>query len=322
MLALSSCTLFENKEQSSSNSVSSSTQSTQGTLEHQHSFEQTVIAPACDNRGYTRNICVCGYEYVDNFINEEGTHTFERGICKVCGEFNYAEIVNLVSTEAMKANVSVTTKYINKGFGFEVEVGSSNGSGVIVDYSNGEYYLLTNNHVVFSKEMSETSEGRRFYVTDYSGNEYQATLIEGSALPEYDLALLKFSSDKKYTVLDVASKDAARGEIAVSLGQPQGQPNTITMGEVLNYGRVTITDSDVTECNVSFDTLHHDAYINNGSSGGALVDSKLQLIGVNYAGALSSNTSSKSNSYAIPASRILEYFVKIGYTYEPFNQGK
>lgn len=322
VVAMSSCTLFDGvDENGSSGPVSSSTQSSSGTGEHQHSFEEVVVAPVCNNRGYTRHICVCGYEFIDNFINDEGTHSYERGICKECGDVNHAEIVNLISTEAIKANVSVTTKYITKGFGFEVTTGVSNGSGVIVDYKDGEYYLLTNNHVVYSKEMSADSTGRKFYVTDYSGNEYQATLIEGSALANYDLALLKFSSGEQYTVLDVASKNAERGELVVSLGQPQGQPNTITMGEVLNYGRVTITDSDVTECNVSFDTLHHDAYINNGSSGGALVDSSLQLIGVNYAGT-AHEQGKPSNSYAIPAEKILEYFDEIDYNYKPFNQGK
>jgi S1-C subfamily serine protease len=307
-LALSSCTLFEKTEKGGSSTVSSSTQSSTEGTGHQHEFTEEIVPPVCENRGYTRHTCLCGYEFIDNFINEEGTHTFERGICTVCGEFDYAEIVNLVSTEAMKANVSVTTKYINKGFGFEVTVGLSHGSGVIIDYKNGEYYFLTNNHVVFSKEMSAESEGRRFFVTDYSGNEFQATLIENSALPEYDLALLKFSSDKQYTVLDVAEKDAERGEVAVSLGQPQGQPNTVTMGEVINYGRVTITDSDVTECNVSFDTLHHDAYINNGSSGGPLLNTDLNVIGVNYA-------VSKSTEFAaaIPAEKVIEFLKQYFY---------
>ena len=320
--ALSSCSAIEgllglNQEASSSSESSSSTDTE---VKHQHSYTSTVVPPVCDNKGYTRHLCACGYEYIDNFINETTTHDFKRGICSVCGEINYADIVNLVSTEAIKANVSVTVKYINKGFGFETTVGTSNGSGVIFDYSNGEYYLLTNNHVVYSKEMSERSEGRKFFVTDYSGNEYQATLVEGSAKAEYDLAILKFSSEEAYKVLDIAEMNSERGSSVISLGQPQGQPNTITMGENIGYGRVTISDSDTTECNVSFDALRHNAYINNGSSGGALLDTNLDIIGVNYAGA-APEEGKEPSSYSIPAEKIREFLTLVGYEYKPFNDG-
>ncbi len=321
-VAFCSCDFIDdllNIEESSSSSEQ--TQTTSGPTGHQHSFTSTVVAPVCDNKGYTRHLCACGYEYVDNFINETTTHDFVRGICSVCGEINYSDIVNLVSTEAIKANVSVTVKYINKGFGFEATVGVSNGSGVIFDYSGGEYYLLTNNHVVYSKEMSESSNSTKYYITDYSGKEYQATLVEGSAKPEYDLAILKFSSEDAHKVLDIVDKNNERGSSVISLGQPQGQANTITMGENLGYGRVTITDSDVTECNVSFDTLHHNGYINKGSSGGALLDCNLKIIGINYAGA-ELEEGKDPNSYSIPAEKILEYFTLVGYEYKPFNNGQ
>lgn len=319
MLMMSSCELldlFDNGD--ADESTSSSTIVDQS---HKHSFTSTQVAPICDQRGYTHNVCACGYEYIDNFINELGTHTFERGICTVCGEVDYAEIVNMISTEAIKANVSVKTLYVNKGFGFETQVGASNGSGVIINYANGEYYLLTNNHVVYSKELSERSTGKRYYVTDYMGNEYQATLIGGSARADYDLALLKFESQEKYTVLDLEEGNSQRGDMVVSLGQPEGQPNTITLGEVKSYTRVTITDSDVTECNVSFEVLQHDAYINNGSSGGALLDSKLNVIGINYAGT-ESEDGKNTSSYAIPVEKVYEYFGVVGYDYKPFNQAE
>lgn len=324
VVSLSSCAKLEgwlglDVETSSSSEESSSTVLETG---HVHEYEKTVVAPLCDNKGYTRYTCICGYEYVDNFINETSAHDFVRGHCTACGEINYADIVNLVSTEAMKANVSVTVKYIVRGFGFETTVGVSNGSGVIFDYFDGEYYVLTNNHVVFSKEMSEKAEGRKFFVTDYSGNQFQATLIENSGKAEYDLAILKFTSVEKYTVLDIAEKNEERGQGVISLGQPQGQPNTITMGANLGYGRVTITGSDTTECNVSFDVLHHNAYINNGSSGGALLDTDLKIVGINYAGAEHQEGEKESSSYAVPAEKVREYFTLVGYEYKPFNNGE
>ena len=322
MLVMSSCTLFDGlTDEESSSSSRTQSASTSGDIKHEHSFTKTVVPTVCNQKGYTRNICACGYEYIDDFINPTSDHTFERGICFTCGEISFADILNLVSTEAMKANVAVEAVYSNKAYAFSVEVGKSNGSGVIIDYSNGEYYFLTNNHVVYHKEFAEKSNQTKYYVTDYSGKQYQATLVLESARADYDLALLKFSSEEKYTVLDLEEGNREIGDMVVSLGQPQGQPNTITVGKITNYGRVTITGSDVTECNVSFDTLHHNAYINNGSSGGALLDKELNVIAVNYAGAIKDDGTSEG-SYAIPVEKIYEYFELIGFEYKPFNNGE
>ena len=158
MLAMSSCTLFDGLIDDESSSGSSATSSsTSDEIKHEHSFTKTVVPSICDQKGYTRNICACGYEYIDDFINPTAAHTFVRGICSTCGEISFADILNLVSTEAMKANVAVEAVYSNKGYAFSVEMGKSNGSGVIIDYSNGEYYFLTNNHVVYHKELADKS---------------------------------------------------------------------------------------------------------------------------------------------------------------------
>lgn len=313
LLALCSCDVSMDTPNNDASSSTSTPSSTNGT-DHSHVFTDEVVAPLCVNKGYTLHKCACGYEYADDFTNPIGSHTFERGICTACEELDYAQIVNIVSTESIKANVSVTAVYQNKYYNIYTDVGMSNGSGVIFKYSNNEYYLLTNNHVVYNKELSAKSNTTRFYVTDYLGTQIQATLVENSALAEYDLAILKFSSTESYTILQLGNENPELGELVIALGQPEGQSNTITLGRVKDYGRVTITDADTTECNVSFDSLKHDAYINNGSSGGALLDASFRIIGVNFAGATDQDGKSLG-SFAIPVEKIYEYFDKIGFQY-------
>lgn len=280
---------------------------------HTHSFTDTIVAPACIEKGYTKHACACGYYYLDTFTSAVGSHTFESGVCTACQEIDYAELINIISTQTIKANVTVQAKYSNRAFmGVESIVGISNGSGVIIKHTDGEYYVLTNNHVVYSESLEESTSYTNYYVVDYIGTEYQATLV--ARLSAYDLAIVKFSSEESYTVLSPEQGNSEQGDLVISLGQPEGQSNTITLGNTVGYTRVTLRDTKTSESNVQFSVLEHDAYINSGSSGGALLDANLNIIGINYAGALDDDGNSVA-SYAIPVEKIYEFFDKVGFAY-------
>ena len=303
----------------SSQSESAPSGEAQGESEsvHTHEFAHQKVFPVCESDGYTKHTCECGYEYIDSFVTASGKHEFNRGVCLVCGEIDYPDLINIISTETIKANVSVRTEYVNKGFGFSSQVvGVSRGSGVIikgVETSTGiEYYALSNNHVVYNEEMEKKTSYTNFYIVDYQGNEYTAECVAN--LSQYDLSILKFKSKDAYTVLELEAVNSEKGDLVVSLGQPEGQSNAITLGNVVAYGKVTLSDTKVSESNVKFEVLNHDAYINNGSSGGALLDAKLRVIGINYAGAIS-DTGENLASYAIPVEKVYEFFEKVGFDY-------
>ncbi len=281
---------------------------------HTHTFEDTIVPAGCVDKGYTKHLCdECGYYYLDTFTSAKGKHDFINGVCTECDEIDYAELINIISTNTIKANVTVQAKYSNRAFvGLESVVGISNGSGVIIKHTDSEYYVLTNNHVVYSESLEESTSYTNYYVVDYIGTEYQATLV--ARLSAYDLAIVKFTSEESYTVLSLEDGNSEQGDLVISLGQPEGQSNTITLGNTVGYTRVSLKDTKASESNVQFNVLEHDAYINSGSSGGALLDKNLNIIGINYAGSIDDDGNSVA-SYAIPVEKVYEFFNKVSFVY-------
>jgi Do/DeqQ family serine protease len=137
------------------------------------------------------------------------------------------------------------------------------GSGVIV---NQDGYILTNNHVVdnATKIQVELSDRR---VVD-------AKVI--GVDPASDLAVIKIEN-KGLPVLPLGDSSAMRvGDVVLAVGNPLGVGQTVTMGIVSAKGRSTKVGDGSYE-----DFLQSDAPINQGNSGGALVNTNGELIGIN-----------------------------------------
>lgn len=210
---------------------------------------------------------------------------------------DYAYLTNKITTEIMSSNVTViNSKYYSNSI--------STGSGVIYKKetygSINKYYILTNNHVI-----DNTSNNYEYSIKDYLNNtltkvDNHVSLIASSS--DYDLAVLSFSSDKEYKVIDLALNDPEVGDEIISLGQPEGQTNSITYGKITKYTNVT---SDGTSSNIEFKVPSHNAYLNNGSSGGALLNTDLQLVGINFAGIFVN--SEFSSGYAVQISKVKEF---------------
>ncbi len=107
--------------------------------------------------------------------------------------------------------------------------------------------------------------------------------------------------------LPIISDNPLPKDDVISLGSPKEQSNSITYGHVYGYKNVTIPNSSKSSSNVTFDVIYHDAFINKGSSGGPLLDSNLNVIGVNYA------SNSSGIGYAIPAVKVKEFLNKYVY---------
>ena len=158
---------------------------------------------------------------------------------------------------------------------------NSLGSGVIVDEQG---YILTNLHVISQAvEISVLLDDGRFT---------QATL-RGSDLAT-DLALLKIDMPD-LTAIPMGRSDTLRvGDVVLAIGNPLGLNHTVTQGIVSATGR-RLTD------NRFDDFIQTDALINQGNSGGALINTRGELIGINTA-VLSSNngTDSVGIGFAVP----------------------
>ena len=139
------------------------------------------------------------------------------------------------------------------------------GSGVIVDAENG--YLLTNQHVIDAAE--------RITVALSDRREFEAEVV--GADPETDVALLKIEADA-LTALPLGDSDELQiGDYVVAIGNPFGLGQTITAGIVSAVGRSGLSLESYE------DFIQTDAAINVGNSGGALINLKGELVGINTA---------------------------------------
>jgi serine protease Do len=156
------------------------------------------------------------------------------------------------------------------------------GSGVVV---SADGYILTNHHVVGEADAItvEFTDGRR----------ETATLV-GSDAPT-DLAVIKIDG-KNLPFLKLGDSDAVRvGDVVLAVGNPLNIGQTVTMGIVSAKGRSTGIGDGSYE-----DFLQTDAPINQGNSGGALVSTKGELIGINSQ-ILSPSGGNIGIGFAIPA---------------------
>jgi serine protease DegQ len=160
---------------------------------------------------------------------------------------------------------------------------SSLGSGVIVSPKG---YVLTNNHVVEGMDQIEV------LLAD-SKTRLRAKLVGTD--PETDLAVLKLERED-LPAITLGALDGVRiGDVVLAIGNPFGVGQTVTMGIVSALGRTGLGVSTYENF------IQTDAAINQGNSGGALVDSAGNLIGINTV-ILSGSGGSIGIGFAIPVS--------------------
>lgn len=169
------------------------------------------------------------------------------------------------------------------------------GSGVIIDADKG--YIVTNNHVI--------READEIQITLKDGRQIEAKKI--GADENSDIALIQVDPSSLVEV-KVADSDKIRvGDFAVAIGSPFGLGQTVTSGIVSALGRSGLNNENYE------DFIQTDAAINSGNSGGALVNLKGELIGINTA-IIGPNGGNVGIGFAIPSnmvknivSQILEY---------------
>ena len=173
-------------------------------------------------------------------------------------------------------------------------VAQSLGSGVIVS-SDG--YILTNNHVI------EGAEEIQSVLND--GRIAKASVVGTD--PDTDLAVLKLDATN-LPVIPVPDKAPVRvGDVVLAIGNPFGQRNTVTMGIVSAIGR------QINKATYE-DFIQTDAAINQGNSGGALVNAHGELVGINSE-VFSPSGNNVGIGFAIPfgtAKNVLEEIVAHG----------
>jgi serine protease Do len=199
-------------------------------------------------------------------------------------------------------NVSVRTVYnpIMEFFyggrgGAQQQEQIGTGSGVIISEDG---YIVTNNHVI--KDANELE------VTLNNKKVYKAKLVGTDT--KMDIALLKIDADEKLPYAAFANSDSVKvGEWVLAVGNPYNLTSTVTAGIVSAKAR-SLDNNSIQ----SF--IQTDAAVNPGNSGGALVNTRGELIGINTM--ISSPTGSYAGySFAVPsnsARKIIEDIMEFG----------
>lgn len=186
-----------------------------------------------------------------------------------------------------KAREATILDYFFGGGGYSQpreRVGS--GSGVIIS-SDG--YIVTNNHVV--------ADGTEVEVTLTNNKSYRAKIVGTD--PVTDVALLKVEAEDLPALTFGSSDNLRLGEWVLAIGSPFNLRSTVTAGIVSAKGR-SLPDMEPNKFKIeSF--IQTDAAVNPGNSGGALVNTSGEVVGINTA--IASNTGSYTGySFAVPSS--------------------
>ncbi len=220
-------------------------------------------------------------------------------------------VENAVAAKSIQSIVGITTKTPSAGFGNPFLQGipqysESVGTGIIVD-SNG--YILTNSHVV------ENGKASQVVVRFSDGSEIDAQLVWND--PSLDLAMIKVEKTG-LPAIELGDSDLVQvGDKAVAIGNPLGLDlqSTLTSGYVSGLNRsIQLQDGGIMD-----GLIQTDAAINAGNSGGALLNAKGQVIGINTARPQSAD----GIGFAIPinvAKPIIEKVIATG-SYQPLYLG-
>jgi serine protease Do/serine protease DegQ len=195
-------------------------------------------------------------------------------------------VVSIYSSKTVRERVAVNPFF--RQFGIPDQERESKqeglGSGVIV---SPDGYILTNNHVV------EGADELKVLLPD--DREYIAKVIGTD--PKTDVAVVKIEADKLPVITLADSAKIRVGDVVFAVGNPLGIGQTVTMGIVSAKGRAI---PGLADDGVAYqDFIQTDAAINMGNSGGALVDAKGRLVGINSA-ILSPTRGNIGIGFAIP----------------------
>ena len=179
--------------------------------------------------------------------------------------------------------------------GQEKRESGSLGSGFVVSKDG---YVVTNNHVIDGADeiYVKLSDGHEYLAKFSNGREYRTKLVGTS--PEVDIAVLKIDSNETFKPLEFANSDQVQiGQWSIAFGNPLGLNDSMTVGIVSAAGRSSLGIEEIENF------IQTDAAINQGNSGGPLIDITGKVIGVNTA-IYSQSGGSVGIGFAIPANLV------------------
>lgn len=239
--------------------------------------------------------------------NASSTAQSDAGsISAVSAPFSYADAVNLAAPAVVSIYTSTAVpnelpgvsdplfkQFLQRSLPKRERRGL--GSGVIV---RTDGYILTSNHVI------DRVDGIRLALAD--GRVFQPEIIGSDQ--DTDLAVLKISADNLPVAALAGPQQLKVGDVVLAIGNAYGLNNTVTMGIVSAKGRNDLNLSALE------DFIQTDAAINAGNSGGALINARGEVVGINSS-MLDQSLGAQGIGFAIPiaiASKVLDQIVNYG----------
>jgi len=214
----------------------------------------------------------------------------------------YEDLGPGVAEKILPSVVGIEVEYtVNSIFGTK-GTSTGSGSGIIIT-SDG--YILTNNHVVSNSDSTSTSSfyevseanSVKVFLNGDTETAYDAEIIGTDR--ETDLAVIKINKNG-LTAAELGNSDNLKiGEWCMAVGNPLGLTSSISIGAVSAVER-EVEDED----GIKYTLIQTDAAINSGNSGGALVNSRGQVIGINFMKIASVGV--EGISFAIPITPAIE----------------
>lgn len=205
------------------------------------------------------------------------TRSYEaKGFERVDENFDEGEIFDSYSRAVVNASERVSPSVVKieveakprKARGAKQQIPSQAGSGSGFVFTP-DGFILTNSHVV--------NDADKISVVMQNGNKFQADLVGND--PDTDLAVVRINAPDIVSTRLGSSANLKVGQLAIAIGNPLGFQTTVTAGVVSALGRSLRGNSG----RLIDDVIQTDAALNPGNSGGPLVDSRGEVIGVNTA---------------------------------------
>ena len=246
-------------------------------------------------------------------------------ISKKKAELNYTQTTNKVKEgiyitdvsdvveEVMPSIVSITSKTLVKSGMFgpsffnQEQYSEGAGSGIIVSKNDTELLILTNNHVIEeAKELSVQFVNEKSVDATVKGtSERKDVAVISVKLSDLDSATIE--SIKIATLGDSNNLKVGNGIIAIG--------NALGYGQSVTTGVVSALNREVTIDNITTKMIQIDAAINGGNSGGALLNSSGEVVGINSAkyssSGMSSSASIEGMGFAIPITDVRELITSL-----------
>ena len=224
---------------------------------------------------------------------------------------NYSDTAIYAAQKALPSMVSITVEYDVNYMGMKKSAAGA-GSGVVI---SDDGYILTNNHVISSSDSSsfyQVSDAKSVKVKIYGDEtEYTAEIIGTDS--QTDLAVLKIDKAGLTAAEFGDSSSVQIGEFVLAIGNPYNLDYSVTAGII------SALDRKMTVENTTYKVIQADCAINSGNSGGALVNSKGQVIGITTLKL--SGTGIEGVSFAIPINdtiSIYQTLIEKGKVSRPF----